>query len=208
MERRTGLLHNQSGDRRDGVLGSSGITISIADHAEGGAVGGGGGGGGGDGGEGNSAGLLPRRGLDFGPGSGGSSGGQYMRPGLGGSEDMLQWSVLTDGSLDSELDGGDYSNTAGAVAVARSPSTEDDIPDHSINLGESTRSYYSDDDFESDEDDEESDHYQLASCLNDALENNSCNSSGQWQLPRIHFFSLVSSKTLVECSPPMSSRGR
>lgn len=105
MERRTGLLHNQSGDRRDGVLGSSGITISIADHAGGGAVGGGGGGGGGDGGEGNSAGLLPRRGLDFGPGSGGSSGGQYMRPGLGGSEDMLQWSVLTDGSLDSELDG-------------------------------------------------------------------------------------------------------
>ena len=57
--------------------------------------------------------------------------------------------------------------------------TEDEIPDHSINLGESTRSYYSDDDFESDEDDEESDHYQLASCLNDALENNSCNSSGQ-----------------------------
>ena len=97
-----------------------------------------------------------------------------MRPGLGGSEDVLQWSVLSDGSLDSSLDGAG----AGGNIVRHSPLTEEEEnPGHSIDLGQSARSYYSDDEFESDEDDEESDHFQLASCLNDALEN-SCNSSG------------------------------
>ena len=110
-----------------------------------------------------------------------TKGGQaYMRPGLGGSEDVLQWSVLSDGSLDSSLDGA----SASRDIANQSPLEEGYDPGHCDDLGLSSRSYYSDD-FESDEDDEESDHYQLASCLTDALDNSHNSSSASSPQPEL-----------------------